>query len=55
MSKNVAYLLNEVSGLTKKYVTLRRNKKEDAVTYREGQALPSSSLFYNMLEFNIYK
>ena len=55
MSKSIAFLLNEVSGLTKKFVSLKGGKREDAVTYREGQALPSSSLFYNMFEFNIYK
>ena len=55
MSKSIAFLLNEVSGLTMKFVGVKGNKPEDRVSFREGQALPSSSLFYNMFEFNIYK
>ena len=50
----MTYLLSSVAKLTEKYVAKKGETKEDKITFREGQALPSGNFFYNMFELNMY-
>ncbi len=55
MSKPMTYLLSAIATMTEEYVKKKGTSKEDKITFREGQALPSGNFFYNLFELNFYK